>query len=153
LRPGTKPRPNRSPAGRKSGKISPPVEPPQPLSPGRKRLFRFVSAVLLPLFLLGGLEGALRLAGYGYATGFFEKKWNLQDIIQVGLNSGAKILLDTVAVNLKDCAPFASLTNSILPAAERTEFDTLFAEARADQAQSNFDGAAQKFALAAHLDP
>jgi tetratricopeptide (TPR) repeat protein len=56
-------------------------------------------------------------------------------------------------VNLKDCAPFASLTNSNLPAAERTEFDTLFAEARADQAQSNFAGAAQKFALAAHLDP
>jgi hypothetical protein len=27
----------------------------------------------LPLLTLAVLEGALRLAGYGYATGFFEK--------------------------------------------------------------------------------
>jgi tetratricopeptide (TPR) repeat protein len=37
----------------------------------------------------------------------FEK--NLADILQVGTRGGAKILLNTVAVNLKDCPPFASL--------------------------------------------
>jgi len=47
----------------------------------------------------------------------------LNDIVQAGLDSGAKILLNTVAVNLKDCPPFASLTNSILPAADRAQFD------------------------------
>ena len=37
---------------------------------------------------------------------------NLNDIVKVGLDSGAKLLLNTVAVNLKDCPPFASLTNA-----------------------------------------
>jgi tetratricopeptide (TPR) repeat protein len=34
---------------------------------------------------------------------------NLKDLIAAGQNHGAKIVLSTVAVNLKDCAPFASL--------------------------------------------
>jgi tetratricopeptide (TPR) repeat protein len=342
-----KPRPNHSQPGRKPAKVNPPAEPAPPMSPRRKWLFRLSAAVLLPLFLLGGLEVTLRLAGFGYATRFFEKvlvggkafwvnnedfslrffppqlaRWpgpvmfaakkpadtyrifvlgesaargepepsyaasrylqtlleerfpntrfevinlgitainshvilpiardcakaegdlwiiylgnnemvgpfgaatvfgakalplevvrlnlaiqqtrlgqllvalsrhlrgqndhaswggmdmfvgnelraedprkttvygnferNLQDIVRIGLNSGAKILLNTVAVNLKDCAPFASLTNSNLPAAERAEFDRLFAAACGEQAQSNFAGAAQNFALAAKRDP
>ena len=37
----------------------------------------------------------------------FEK--NLDDILRAGTRGGAKILLNTVAVNLKDCPPFASL--------------------------------------------
>jgi tetratricopeptide (TPR) repeat protein len=78
---------------------------------------------------------------------------NLNDIVRVGLGSGAKILLNTVAVNLKDCPPFASLINSNLPAADRAQFDKLFFAACADEAQTNFAGAAQKFALAAKLDP
>ena len=342
-----KQRPSNSKAGRKPGKTNPSVEPTLPLSRRRIWLFRFSAAVLLPLLLLGGLEGALRLAGYGYATGFLEKnlvgekeywvnnenfslrffppqlaRWpgpvmfeakkpagtyrifilgesaargepeppyaasrylqtllaerfpnmrfevinlgitainshvilpiardcaradgdlwiiymgnnemvgpfgaatvfgakalpleavrlnlaiqqtrvgqllvalsrrvrgqsdhaswsgmdmfvgnelraddprkatvygnferNLKDIIRVGMNSGAKILLNNIAVNLKDCAPFASLTNSNLPAADRAEFAKIFAEACADQAQSNFAGASQKFAAAGKRDP
>jgi tetratricopeptide (TPR) repeat protein len=345
-------RPNKSKAGRSSGNgktsgQSPHKEPAVPLSPRRQWLFRFIALVVLPLLLLGGLEVVLRLAGYGYATGFFEKiragekdflvnnenfslrffppqlaRWpspvmfeakkpantyrifilgesaargepeppyaasryletllderfsntrfeiinlgttainshvilpmardcaqadgdlwivymgnnemvgpfgaatvfgakapplgfvrlnlaiqqtrigqllvdlsrklrgnsrnaswggmkmflgnqlraddprrevvyrnferNLDDIVRTGLNSGAKILLNTVAVNLKDCPPFASLTNSNLPAADRAQFDKLFSAACADAAQTNFDAAAEKFAQAAKLDP
>ena len=43
------------------------------MSPRRKWLFRLIALVVLPLLFLGGLEVVLRLAGYGYATGFFEK--------------------------------------------------------------------------------
>jgi tetratricopeptide (TPR) repeat protein len=78
---------------------------------------------------------------------------NLNDIVRVGLGSGAKILLNTMAVNLKDCPPFASLTNSNLPAADRAQFDQLFSAACADEAQTNFAGAAHQFARAAKLDP
>ena len=78
---------------------------------------------------------------------------NLNDIVRVGLGSGAKILLNTVAVNLKDCPPFASLINSNLPAADRAQFDQLFSAACAEEAQTNFAGAAQQFAQAAELDP
>ena len=39
-------------------------------------------------------------------------KRNLADILEAGRRSGAKVLLNSVAVNLKDCAPFASITNA-----------------------------------------
>ncbi len=42
---------------------------------------------------------------------------NLRDIVTAGMNSGAKVILNTVAVNLKDSPPFASLNNTNLPAA------------------------------------
>ncbi len=34
---------------------------------------------------------------------------NLRDIVRAGLRSGAEVVLSTVAVNLKDCPPFASM--------------------------------------------
>jgi tetratricopeptide (TPR) repeat protein len=80
-------------------------------------------------------------------------KKNLDDIVRAGLGSGAKILLNTVAVNLKDCPPFASLSNSNLPPAGRAQFDTLYSAARQDEGQSNFAAAAQLFEQAAELVP
>ena len=77
---------------------------------------------------------------------------NLHDIVKAGLDSGAKILLNTVAVNLRDCPPFASLANSNLPAADRAQFDKIYAEACSAEAQNNFAEAARKFADAARLD-
>ena len=78
---------------------------------------------------------------------------NLHDIVQAGLDSGAKVLLNTVAVNLKDCPPFASLSNSNQPAADRDLFEKLYAEGVAASAQSNAGLAAQRFEQAAKLDP
>ena len=78
---------------------------------------------------------------------------NLNDIVKVGLDSGAKILLNTVAVNLKDCPPLASLTNASLTAVQRAQFDQLLSEAGTDEAQSNFVGAVQKFEEAGKVDP
>ena len=78
---------------------------------------------------------------------------NLDDIVRAGLGSGAKVLLNTVAVNLKDCPPFASLSNSNLPPAGRAEFDTLYSEGCQDEGQNNFAAAAQLFEQAAKLDP
>ena len=77
---------------------------------------------------------------------------NLRDILKAGLDSGAKVLLNTVAVNLKDCPPFASLVNSNLPAAERAQFDKIYAEACSAEAQNNFAEAARIFGQAASLD-
>ena len=55
---------------------------------------------------------------------------NLRDIVMAGMNSGAKVILNTVAVNLKDSPPFASLSNSNLPAADRQRFGQIFADAK-----------------------
>jgi tetratricopeptide (TPR) repeat protein len=78
---------------------------------------------------------------------------NLHDIVKAGLDSGAKILLNTVAVNLKDCAPFASLVSSNLPPADRAQFDQFFKDGVQAEDQGHFAEAAQKFELAARLDP
>jgi tetratricopeptide (TPR) repeat protein len=78
---------------------------------------------------------------------------NLDDILRAGLGSGAKILLNTVAVNLQDCPPFASVMNSNLPPADRAQFEQLYADAQPAAAQSNFVAAAQLCESAAKLDP
>ena len=46
-------------------------DPANTLSPGRLRLFRLLALLVVPPVLLGALEVALRLAGYGYPTAFF----------------------------------------------------------------------------------
>jgi tetratricopeptide (TPR) repeat protein len=77
---------------------------------------------------------------------------NLHDIVKAGLDSGAKILLNTVAVNLKDCAPFASLVNSNLPPADRAQFDPLFANGVQAGEQGDFVRATHQFESAARFD-
>jgi tetratricopeptide (TPR) repeat protein len=81
----------------------------------------------------------------------FEK--NLEDILQAGRSSGTKMVLNTVAVNLKDCAPFASIANSNLPATDRATFEKLNRESIAAQTRGDFVTAAQDCESAAKLDP
>ena len=76
---------------------------------------------------------------------------NLQDIVRVGMDSGAKDILNTVAVNLKDCPPFGSLTNSNLSAADRVAWDKAYADGCRAAEQSNFAEAGQCFERAATL--
>jgi len=75
---------------------------------------------------------------------------NLKGIIAAGRDSGAKIILSTVAVNLKDCAPFASLHRTDIPAQRLNDWQRFFdlgekAQENADfrLATSNYDQAAQ----------
>jgi tetratricopeptide (TPR) repeat protein len=77
---------------------------------------------------------------------------NLHDIVQAGLDSGTRIILNTVAVNLRDCPPFASLSNSNLPAADRALFERFYAEGVAASGQSNAGLAVERFEQAARLD-
>jgi tetratricopeptide (TPR) repeat protein len=78
---------------------------------------------------------------------------NLRDLAAAGMDSGAKVILNTVSVNLKDSPPFASLTDSHRPAAERQRFEQTFAAAKSLQARSNFAAAAEGFAAAVRLEP
>lgn len=73
---------------------------------------------------------------------------NLEDIIAAGKNSGAKIVLSTMAVNLKDCAPFASLHRSDLSPSQSNDWIRFFdagskAQQSGDlhQALTNYDQA------------
>jgi tetratricopeptide (TPR) repeat protein len=81
----------------------------------------------------------------------FEK--NLHEIVQAGLSSGAEVLLNTIAVNLKDSPPFASTTNENLSAPERARFDSQASEGFRAEAQGEFAEAAGKFQQALQLNP
>jgi tetratricopeptide (TPR) repeat protein len=78
---------------------------------------------------------------------------NLEDIVQAGLDSGAKIILNTVAVNLRDCPPFASCTNASAPEGDRARFSRLYAAALEAQSHANYAAAASNFEAAATLEP
>jgi hypothetical protein len=64
---------------------------------------------------------------------------NLDDILEAGLDAHTKIILNTVAVNLKDSPPFASLANSNLPAATRVERDASLTRARREAEEARLD--------------
>jgi Flp pilus assembly protein TadD len=74
----------------------------------------------------------------------FEK--NLETILRAGVGSGAKILLNTVAVNLKDCPPFASL-----PAGGRSAEDK-YSRGQALLAQNKFTEAREALQQASDDD-
>ena len=78
---------------------------------------------------------------------------NLEDILQAGLGSGSKIILNTVAVNLKDCPPFASLRADSLSVADRAASERLVLAATEADAHGDFSRAAQGFSQAAVRDP
>jgi tetratricopeptide (TPR) repeat protein len=60
------------------------------------------------------------------ATVYSSFERNLNDIIDAGARGGAKILLSTVACNLKDCGPFASDHRLGLPPDELTQWENLY---------------------------
>jgi tetratricopeptide (TPR) repeat protein len=73
---------------------------------------------------------------------------NLRDILHAGLDSGARVVLNTVAVNLKDCPPFASVsaTNTAQGAAHSAETEyrhaqSLLAQGSAAAARDEFQKA------------
>ncbi len=83
------------------------------------------------------------------ATVYQNFESNLRDILSAGTKSGAKIVLSTVSVNLRDCPPFASMLESNRPQAELKSFRDLYARALVVEAQHNYSEAAQYFQQAA----
>ena len=63
---------------------------------------------------------------------------NLEEILSDGLGSGAKVVLSTVAVNLKDCPPFATLLRNDLLPTERAAYDKLHQDGAVAEAQGRF---------------
>ncbi len=78
---------------------------------------------------------------------------NLTDIVKSGLHSGADILLSTVAVNLKDCPPFASLVASNVPVADRISFEQLCADGSMAEQQGDFAKAMRDYEKAGQIAP
>jgi tetratricopeptide (TPR) repeat protein len=77
---------------------------------------------------------------------------NLDDILRVGEDAGLKVLLSTVASNLKDCGPFASLHASGLNEQQRQTWEQLYSQGSALESLGEFSRAIDKYSQAAQID-
>lgn len=77
---------------------------------------------------------------------------NLQDIIAAGRRSGAGIVASTVAVNLKDCAPFASAHRRGLTESKASQWEQFYQKGVAAQASGKIEEAAKRYREAAEID-
>jgi tetratricopeptide (TPR) repeat protein len=77
---------------------------------------------------------------------------NLEDIIRIAQKSGAKVILSTVAVNLKDCPPFASLNREGLDEQQKKSFDALYQSGIELEKTGDFNDALEKYLDAAKID-
>lgn len=73
----------------------------------------------------------------------FEK--NLRDILKAGTRAGARVVLSTVSVNLKDCPPFASLSATNLPAEVRARLHETVMKSQAAERDLQFAQAAEGY--------
>ena len=77
---------------------------------------------------------------------------NLEDILQMASDCGAKVLLSTVASNLKDCPPFASLHRPDLTEPQRAEWEKLYQTAINAERITNYANALASYQQAAQMD-
>jgi len=79
-------------------------------------------------------------------------KSNLDAIIRMGRESGAKVLVSTVAVNLKDCAPFGSFHREGLLPEEKANWEQQWEEGVKAEHAGRFDEALGKYREAEKID-
>ncbi len=77
---------------------------------------------------------------------------NLKDIVGTATGAGVPIVLCTVATNLKDCPPFASLHRVGLTAAELADWEKAFQEGARAQAKGDPAEAEPAYARASQID-
>ncbi len=77
---------------------------------------------------------------------------NLLDMGDAAMTAGAPLLLSTVAVNLADCPPFASLHTPGLPDGLRRQVDALLGEGDADAAAGDHASALAAYRRALEVD-
>src|SRR5271165_1775450 len=88
------------------------------------------------------------LMKYTYAN--FEQ--NLRDTIAVARGSGARVIVSTVATNLKDCAPFASLHREGISQDELQSWSALFQQGVEKENGGSYAGAVKLYLSAAAID-
>lgn len=78
---------------------------------------------------------------------------NLREILAAGQRAGTPILLCTVATNVRDCAPFASVHRGTLAGADLEEWNMVFNQGVELEGKGDLAGARRKFTRALQLDP
>jgi tetratricopeptide (TPR) repeat protein len=78
---------------------------------------------------------------------------NLEDIVRVGRRAGVPIILSTVACNLKDCAPFASVPGPVAGSRPFADWSHLCQAGETDAAHGDWAGAWTNYEAAVRLTP
>jgi tetratricopeptide (TPR) repeat protein len=98
-------------------------------------------------------KNQLRHDDPGRISAYANFKGNVTDILRVGREAGVPIILSTVASNLKDCSPFASLHGAGFGAKQLPAWEKFFAEGKASENAGAYQAALNSYAQAAALDP
>jgi tetratricopeptide (TPR) repeat protein len=77
---------------------------------------------------------------------------NLADLLDAAERAGVPVLLCTVATNLRDCAPFASLHATGLPEARKAEWQHAYQAGLQAQSASRWEDALRAYRQAAEID-
>ena len=77
---------------------------------------------------------------------------NLEELLRTAQKAEAKVVLSTVACNLKDCAPFASVHSRKLTEAQLAAWEQLYRQGMASEEAGSWRQAVEKYAGAAALD-
>lgn len=77
---------------------------------------------------------------------------NLEDICRIAGKSGARIVVGTIATNLRDSAPFASLHRPDLREPETEKWNRLYGDGNASESAGKLAEAAQRYQQAAQID-
>jgi tetratricopeptide (TPR) repeat protein len=102
----------------------------------------------MEMFLDKQVPASSPLMKYAYQN--FES--NLRDTIAVARNSGARVIVATVATNLKDCAPFASLHGEGLRQEALHSWSVLVQQGSALEDSRSYAEALKAYRAAAEID-
>ncbi len=94
-----------------------------------------------------GYDAPARLRAYANFKG------NLADILRTARQAGVPVILSTVAVNLKDCAPFASMHRPGLSANQLSAWNQNFDDGITNEAAGSYETALALYRKAAEIDP
>ncbi len=94
-----------------------------------------------------GYDDPARLRAYANFKG------NLEDILRMAHGAGVPVVLSTVAVNLKECAPFASIHKPGLSTNQLSAWNELFEEGITNETAGSYGDALVWYGKAAEIDP
>ena len=103
----------------------------------------------MQMFMNGrvGYDDPARLRAYGNFSG------NLEDILRTAHKAGVPVILSTVAVNLKDCAPFASVHAAGLDKSQESAWNKIYEEGIDLETAGSYREAVAAYQKAARIDP
>src|ERR1039457_6263713 len=94
-----------------------------------------------------GYDDPARLRAYANFKG------NLEDILRTAHKAGVPVILSTVAVNLKDCAPFASVHAVGLDKNQESAWNKIYEEGIDLETAGSYQEAVAAYQKAARIDP